>query len=68
MAKKDDGPVLRQQRMFAAYGLICYTAYFDALDQQLLEVKRLLGMTAADRFALSTAAAERRQKQSDLCK
>ncbi len=52
--------------MFAAYGLICYAAYFDALDQQLPEVKRLLGMTAADRFALSTAAAERLQKQADL--
>lgn len=65
--KDDNDPVLKQERMFAAYGLICYTSYFDALDQQLPDVKRLLGLNGADRFALSTAAAERLRKQSDLC-
>jgi adenylate kinase family enzyme len=65
--KRDTDPVLEQQRMFMAYGLICYTSYFDALDQKLPEVKRLMGLTAEDRFALSAAAAERLQKQSQLC-
>lgn len=66
-AKDDSEPEAKQQRMFAAYGLVCYTSYFDTLDRQIPEVKRLLGLTATDRFTLSTKAAERIEKQSTVC-
>lgn len=34
-SKKDDDYLDRQQRMEIAYGLICFTAFFEALDRQI---------------------------------
>lgn len=36
-SKNDDDYLSRRQRMEMAYGLICFTAFFDALDRQIPE-------------------------------
>jgi|ERR1039458_7702985 hypothetical protein len=38
--RHDDDFVACQQRMQIAYGLICYTAFFEALDRQLPDALR----------------------------
>ena len=38
--KKDNDYLARQQHMQVAYGLLCFTAFFDALDQQIPQTLR----------------------------
>lgn len=38
--KKDNNYLARQQHMQIAYGLLCFTAFFDALDQQIPKTLR----------------------------
>jgi hypothetical protein len=58
-AKKDKDPLAKQQRMEAAYGLICFTAFFDAIDVQLPEIFGYIGMNDVDKTALVEAAIEK---------
>jgi hypothetical protein len=49
--KHDRHYIARQERMQAAYGLLCFTAFFEALDRQLPEeLRRRIAITPADKL------------------
>jgi hypothetical protein len=55
--KKDDDFVARQTRMQTAYGLICYTAFFEALDRQLPEeLRKKIGLLPPEKIFLAKSA------------
>jgi hypothetical protein len=55
--KKDDDYVARQQRMEIAYGLICFTAFFEALDRQIpKEFRTKIGLLKGEKTFLARKA------------
>jgi len=60
--KKDADYLARQKRMEVAYVLICYTAFFDALDVQLPEnLRRQIALTHSEKLGLSEDASGREE-------
>ncbi|NYT09871.1 MAG: hypothetical protein GKC09_08045 [Methanosarcinales archaeon] len=59
---RDDDYLARQHRMEIAYGLICFTAFFEALDRQISEPLREKNQIAKGRQDLSRA--DRSKKRS----
>ncbi|MCB0510091.1 MAG: ATP-binding protein, partial [Bacteroidetes bacterium] len=56
--KKDKDSLTKLQRMEAAYYLICYTAFFEALEKFLPDITKLAKLTGKEKFQLSKSAAE----------
>src|SRR5271157_2480956 len=55
--KKDDDYIAKQQRMEIAYGLICFTAFFEALDQQIPgELRARIGLLKGEKIFLAKSA------------
>ncbi len=66
--KKDKDSLAKQQRMEIAYCLICYTAYFEALDTLVPEVNEYIGMEPSERITLARSAiTELQNKCSEAC-
>ena len=64
LAKRSDkDAVIRQQRMEAAFALICYTAFFDSLDVLLPELSKMLGLKPSDKLRI----AQRATPETQLC-
>src|SRR5690348_3099916 len=63
-AKKDKDNLARQKRMETAYGLLCFTAFFEALDNLLPDIRKEFGLEAEQRFELSTTALSRLHQKS----
>lgn len=62
-SKKDDDYVARQKRMEIAYGLICFTAFFESLDRQIPEtIRKKIGLLKQEKISLAKNA-----KGKDLC-
>jgi len=56
-SKKDDDYLARQQRMEIAYGLICFTAFFEALDRQIPEpLREKIGLLKGEKISLVKSA------------
>ena len=56
-SKKDDDFLARQQRMEIAYGLICFTAFFEALDRQIPEeLREKIRIRKEEKFFLAKSA------------
>lgn len=49
----------RHEVMAAAYCLICYTSFFEAIDRSLHQVKKQLGLTDSEKLILTVDAIER---------
>lgn len=63
--KNDADHVARQRRMEAAYGLICFTAFFEALDKHIPKaVRDRLGVIGEDKLRLAQAASERQMPRT----
>jgi len=58
-AKRDTTTLAYHRRMEAAYGLICYTAFFEAVDVLMPEAKKLLSLTPKEKLHLSVGASSR---------
>ena len=57
--KTDSDYVARQDRMQAAYALLCFTAFFEALDRQLSpELRRQLGVLPSERMYIAKEASD----------
>jgi hypothetical protein len=63
--QKDEDTLAKQERMRIAYGLICYTAFFEAVDQVMPEIKEPLGLQPEEKFLLSKEAVSRAQGKSN---
>ena len=63
--RKDEDTLAKQERMRVAYGLICYTAFFEAIDQVMPEIKNPLGLQPEEKFLLSKEAISRAQAKSN---
>lgn len=64
--KKDKDTLAKQQRMEAAYCLICYTAFFEALDSLLPEIEDYIGLPSTERLSLlQTALINLQSKNSE---
>jgi len=63
--RKDEDTLAKQERMIVAYGLICYTAFFEAVDQVMPEIKKPLGLQPEEKFLLSKEAVSRAQGESN---
>lgn len=58
--KKDDDYLARHHRMEIAYGLICFTAFFEALDQQIpKELREKINLMNGEKISLAKDAQER---------
>ena len=58
--KTDDNYVAKLERMEAAYNLLCFTAFFEALDRGIPKALRdRIGLLKADRFYISKDAVKR---------
>jgi hypothetical protein len=58
--KKDDDYLATQQRMLTAYGLLCFTAFFEALDKQLSkELRKKIGLLGREKIVLAEGACEK---------
>lgn len=64
-AKKDKDNLARQKRMETAYGLLCFTAFFEALDNLLPDIRNEFGLEAEQRFELSATALSRLHRKSE---
>src|ERR1051325_7829850 len=58
-AKKDKDSLAKQRRMEMAYCLICYTAFFEAIDVLFPEIKKSVGLNASEKLCLSESALAR---------
>ena len=59
-AKKDDDYIAKQQRMQMAYGLMCYTAFFEALDRHIPEkFREKLGLIGEEKIFIAKKAREK---------
>lgn len=70
--KKDNDYLARQERMQMAYGLLCFTAFFEALDEQIPEaLRKKLGLLSGEKAFLVKDAiaktAEQRKEPADVC-
>jgi hypothetical protein len=70
--KKDVDYMLRQQHMQMAYGLLCFTAFFDALDNQMprslrKRIKLIDGEKAFIAKRASTRASVQEKELEDPC-
>jgi hypothetical protein len=63
--RKDEDTLAQQERMRVVYGLICYTAFFEAVDQVMPEIKKPLGLQPEEKFLLSKGAVSRAQGKSN---
>jgi ATPase family associated with various cellular activities (AAA) len=55
--KKDDDYLARQHHMQVAYGLLCFTAFFDALDQQMPKaLRKRIGLLEGGKAFIATRA------------
>lgn len=54
---EDRDAVQRQDRMKAAFALICYTAFFDSIAKVGPEISKIIDLNNADRLRLATSAA-----------
>ena len=63
--KTDKDNLAFQQRMEAAYGLLSFTAFFEALDSLLPDIRKEIGLKADETFELSKRAISRMQKESE---
>ncbi len=58
--KKDHDYLARHHRMEIAYGLICFTAFFEALDQQIpKELREKINLMNGEKISLAKDAQER---------
>jgi hypothetical protein len=62
-AKKDKNNVAKMRRMEIAYGLICYTAFFEAADALLGSIKRSPSLGSKEKYTLSKEALSRFNKR-----
>jgi hypothetical protein len=63
--KKDDDYLARQQRMEIAYGLICFTAFFEALDLQISdELRQKINLREGEKISLAKDAQGKNVYQS----
>ena len=56
-AKRDKTLLARQQRMAAAYCVVCYVAFFEAVSERLPEIQTLVRLNPDDKLYLSRTAA-----------
>lgn len=56
--KKDEGFLDKQRRMEMAYCLICYTAFFEAVDKLFPEIEKTLGLKVSEKISISKYANE----------
>ncbi len=62
-SKTDDNYLMKQQRMEIAYCLICFTAFFDALDQQIpINLRKKINLRKEKMISLAKSA-----QGKDLC-
>jgi len=56
-SKKDEDYMARQQRMQVAYGLVCFTAFFEALGQQIPEgILGKIGLLREEKVLIARSA------------
>ncbi len=56
---KDDDYVSRQKRMQIAYGLLCFTSFFDALDNKIpKKLRKKIKLLPEDKFFIANCASE----------
>ena len=70
--KKDNDYLARQERMQMAYGLLCFTAFFEALDEQIPEaLRKKIGLLKGEKDFLAKDAmaktAEQGKASADVC-
>lgn len=66
--KKDDDYMARQQRMQLAYALICFTAFFEAVDGQIPEgLRRRIGFRKEEKIALANGARGKDRCSPETC-
>jgi hypothetical protein len=66
----DDDTVRRQKRMHAAFALICYTSFFDSLDEVAPDIIKVIGLDSLDKVRLaqsSTQEADPTSGASESC-
>src|ERR1700755_877142 len=54
--KKDSNSLAKQERMEAVYGLICYTAFFEAIDESLPDISKSLDFKLHEKQGLARSA------------
>ncbi len=63
--KDDESTLSRLRRMEAAYCLICYTAFFDALEELLPELTEAVALTPEEKVALSQSTIKQLNKSEE---
>lgn len=61
--KKDESFLDKQRRMEMAYCLICYTAFFEAVDKLFPEIEKTLGLKVSKKYPISRYAKKRLQSK-----
>ena len=64
-SKQESDYIARLKRMEIAYGLICFTAFYEALDEKLPdELRQEIALQAGEKANIARQATERQKKEA----